>query len=535
MGMDAYGLVILYCLLFERKSEVVEKSQVEWIQECVGLCFREFESEQEKKICFSELEKKYRYLSEESQKSVRGVMTEQFEVNDMVYLLSVMVHYMDVQVFRADLLESLCRGDFDCITGAMLNFQVEKMLKGEYRRKRIFLLQNIGRFDKALAFRYPYLPKEKRNKKRIILVAGQLLPPTHAPSKMIMDIVYVLQEYLKYELLVFLCPCDREVQKDFWYRASYERTNRSFEKGAFGIRYRDTIIRGYQINMGEWCDLGYNMMFEIIYAWNPAFVLNCATANPVAECVNHFTTMASMPMSIACPVSEANILIRLDKEDDRAERDYEESIGENQVQLFMEETFPVLAEMRESSCTRAEFGLPEERFLIAIVGNRLGLEIDLDFLQVMKRILQKAANTAFVIIGSSEEINPYFEEQEFLENVYCMGYRKDLMDVYQTLDLFLNPKRSGGGFSSALTLNAEIPVVTLPGCDVAYNCGKEFVVQDYEEMVNIVCRYVEDKEFYDGKKKCAQAYKDKNTDEKLVQYVGKMIEGITGIIERQDE
>ena len=360
------------------------------------------------------------------------------------------------------------------------------------------------------------------------------MSPLHAPSKMIMEISYILQKIFEYEILIFLCPCDREVQEAFWYRATYERTNKAFEKGAFAITYRDIIIRGYQINMGEWCTMGYNMMFDIIYAWNPAFVLNCATCNPVVECVNSLTTLVSMSMSIVCPLSEGKVLIRLDREDDKTEREYEKAISENQIQLFMEETFPVLAETGKNNCTRAELGLPEERFLIAVVGNRLNLEIDLKFIQVMKGILREIPNVAFVIIGDSEEIKSSFEEQEFLGNVYCMGYRKDLVDVYQVLDLYLNPKRSGGGFSSAMALTAEIPVVTLPGGDVAYNCGEEFVVQDYEEMVNTVCQYVKDKEFYHEKKKCAQVFKEKNTDEKLVQYVKKMIEGITEIIEGQE-
>lgn len=517
---------------------MLEKNQIEWIQDIVRLCMSELGSEQEKKMRFLELENTYKRFSQESQRTIRSVMAERFEANDMAYLLSVIVQYMNVQAFRSDLLDSLGRGDFDCFTGAMLSLQVERNIKGEYRRKRVFLRKNVERFEKALAFRYPYLPVEKRNKRRIILVAGQLLSPLHAPSKMIMDISYVLQEYFEYELLVFLCPCDREVQKACWYRAEYERTNESFEKGAFGITYRDTVIRGYQINMGEWCEMGYNMMFDIIYAWNPAFVLNCATVNPVVECVNSFTTLVSMAMSIACPVSEGEVLIRKGltkgaREDDEMEREYEEEISENQAQLFIEEAFPVLAEAGENNYTREELGLPDEKFLIAVVGNRLGQEIDSEFIKVMKNILKESANAAFVIIGNSEEIAQYFGEKEFSGNVYCLGFRRDLMGVYSVLDLYLNPQRSGGGFSSAMALMAGLPVVTLPECDVAHSCGEEFLVNDYEEMVNIVCRYVDDNEFYYGKKECALVYKQ--TDEELVQYVRKMVGGITEIIERQEK
>ena len=85
-----------------------------------------------------------------------------------------------------------------------------------------------------------------------------------------------------------------------------------------------------------------------------------------------------------------------------------------------------------------------------------------------------------------------------------------------------------------MALVAGIPVVTLPDCDVAYNCGEEFIVQDYGEMVDIVCRYTEDKDFYNEKRSNAKSYKQRNDEEQLIRFVKEMVEGILKIMEKQE-
>ena len=104
------------------------------------------------------------------------------------------------------------------------------------------------------------------------------------------------------------------------------------------------------------------------------------------------------------------------------------------------------------------------------------------------------------------------------------------MATYGMLNLYLNPKRSGGGFSSAMALTAGIPVVTLPNCDVSYNVGETFTVPDTEIMINEICRYAEDKEFYYNRQKYALEFSKKNSIEKLEKYVSDVMENIVELI-----
>lgn len=500
--------------------------QVEWLKSAIKLCIKEFNLEQEKKNYFLELEKAYRGFTEEECKKIREIMKTKFEENDLVYVLSVIIQYMDIKAFKEELLEILARGKFDCLTSSVLEYQTVMYIKGEYKRKRILRRKNIERYKELLPMEYAYNQLEKRNQNRIVIVTGQILSALHAPSKIVMDVSYVLQKYMGYELLLFICPCDRYLPEGLWFRPCYENSNKKFTNFPVRIQVSDIILKGYQINMGESCGIEYNMMLDIIHSWNPLFVLDFATGNPIVEKVRDFTTLVSMPVSIECPISEAQILIRLDKCENELEEEYKENIGKKQVQLFMEERFPVVVEEGNSAYIRSELGLSEEKFLIAIVGNRLDLEIDLEFVLLIKKILKEVSNVQFAIIGETKAFNEYFKEEEFEERIKYLGFCNDLQGVYKVIDLYLNPRRNGGGFSSAMALMAGVPVITLPKCDVAYNCGKEFIVQNYEEMIEAVYKCVNEKEFYIQKKECAKKYREKNSRETLLCYVNNLVEKI---------
>ena len=520
---------------FAERQVISVKNQIEWIKMAVNLCMAEFASEQEKKGCFAELEEIYNQFTDIEQKSILDIIMREFEVNDAIYVFSVMVQYMEVKAFRKAVMECLIKGEFDGFIGGVLEYQAAVYVKGEYKQRRLFRKKNIGRLEEILAVHYPYIPLETRNKNHIVLVTGQVLKPLHAPSRIIMDLSYALQKYMGYEVILFICPCDRRLPEDLWNRPRCENSEGIFRRNPVGIQVRDIVVRGYQINMHELCEKEYNMMFDIIYAWNPFFVFDFSTINPIVDIIKNFTTLVSMPASIDCPVSEAQILIRVAREREELEKEYEDMLNDDQTQLFVQEKFPILVESNLTNCTRLELGLPEGQFLIAIVGNRLQSEIDEGFVCEMRKVLEKMPNIAFVIIGSEEGIKKYFEDMIFDGHIYYFGYRKDLLDVYGVLDLYLNPRRIGGGFSGGMALLAGIPVVTLPDCDVANNCGEEFIVQNYEDMISTVCRYASEPEFYNTKKECAKLYKEKNTDVQLERFVREMVDGVVNIMNEKGE
>ena len=508
---------------------------IEWIKRLVRLSINEVSSEENRIENLMELKEEYIGFSRVDQEHIKNIMMTQFEINDLLYVLSMMLLYTKEKPFVRMLLETIEKGDFDCYIGSMLECQIMIHIKDEYVWKKMFHRKNMYKYSQILDINYPYIPRTNRMQKRVVIVVGQLLAVNHAPTRMVLEIAYVLQVYMGYEIILFSCPCDGELPQDLWYGfCGKENSIQKFKDTPMRIEHRGKIFRGYQINMGSSSCKEYSMMLSLIYAWNPMFVLDCATGNSVVGIAGTFTTLASLPMSLECPVSEGEILIRIGRMDEEKEEEYAKAIGENQTQLFLKEKFPVVIETSFNTYFRAYIQFTDERFLVAIVGNRLNVEISEDFVQTMKRILEKRTNVDFVIIGKGEGLETFFDDELFYGHIHYLGFCEDLLGIYQILDLYLNPKRGGGGFSSAMALVAGIPVVTLPDCDVAYNCGEEFIVQDYGEMVDIVCRYTEDKDFYNEKRSYAKSYKQRNDEEQLIRFVKEMVEGILKIMEKQE-
>ena len=107
--------------------------QIEWIKKVVRLCMKQFETDEEKRECFAAMENEYRQFTDAEKRTIRDIMMTQFEVNDMIYVMSVMVQYMEIEDFYEDIMENILRGDFDGYVGSMLQYQTLVWVKGQYR------------------------------------------------------------------------------------------------------------------------------------------------------------------------------------------------------------------------------------------------------------------------------------------------------------------------------------------------------------------------------------------------------------------
>lgn len=148
----------------------------------------------------------------------------------------------------------------------------------------------------------------------------------------------------------------------------------------------------------------------------------------------------------------------------------------------------------------------------------------------MKKILQKSEKVDFVIIGETKDLQKRLVNNMFEKRIHYLGYCPNLKGTVGALDLYLNPERLGGGWSSMIALYAGIPVVTLPTGDVAYNVSGEFVVSNYEEMYETICRYMRDSEFYKAQQQEAIQYAKAHGENKVIDFCDEMLKGIKEIL-----
>ena len=99
-----------------------------------------------------------------------------------------------------------------------------------------------------------------------------------------------------------------------------------------------------------------------------------------------------------------------------------------------------------------------------------------------------------------------------LQKSISLGRVNDVLGILECMDLYVNPKRRGGGFSVMEAFKAGIPAVTIAFGDVAAAAGTEFCVENYEEMLDVIEKYIEDKVFYQEKCELAKLRVEKMTN-----------------------
>lgn len=501
----------------------------EWIKTAIALCMNLSENETENRSEFENLEKSYQYFSEKERKGIVEIIKSELNPDDIVYVLSCFNFYTEIEDFRREIVGSILQREYGYYIGSMLDVQIRRNQLGSFTERRQLHRKNVDSLSELLWMQYNYVPQERRNHNRIVIITEQILGPLHSPTRIVMDFAHVLQEDLGYEVILFACPCDGALPPNLWYLPEGEKSFEQFKGLPIRLEYNEAIFKGYQINMGGATSLKeYGMMLDLIYAWNPFFVLGIGVDNAVADLPKQFTTVVNIGMTINCPVSEAQLLLRFERNTKELELEYTKALQKSQKQLFVQDRFPLLMKEAEKQYTREELGLPENDFLIAVVGNRLDIEIDREFASVVQQILENNSNTDFLFIGKVETANHFFQKEIFLDRVYYLGSCNDLAGVYSVVDLYMNPKRLGGGVSSAMALREGVPVVTLPDCDVSSITGEGFVVQSYEEMKQLAYRYIEDKEFYS--KMCEKAKSKVYNEGEFPRFVKKVTEQIIQVI-----
>lgn len=131
---------------------------------------------------------------------------------------------------------------------------------------------------------------------------------------------------------------------------------------------------------------------------------------------------------------------------------------------------------------------------IAIVGNRLDIELDIEFFKYLEKAIKIIPNLKFKIIGEQPKLD--LISKKLLKNIEFISFISDLENYFiENIDFYLNPKRVGGGHSSMMAIKANIPVITLAYGDVYSTLEKKYFINSFDEIADFIKNYIEDKDF----------------------------------------
>ena len=148
---------------------------------------------------------------------------------------------------------------------------------------------------------------------------------------------------------------------------------------------------------------------------------------------------------------------------------------------------------------REDYGLPNDAFIVVVVGRRLDKDINIELSRKLVRLLDEVPNMVLLLVGDgvgmfTKEYPKYIEDHR----IVLWGYEDDLPSLYRICDVFFNPDRTGGGWSITWAIGEGLPVLST---DYPNDCSPllgDMVVKDgYDGIMREIKKMVSDKKCYE--------------------------------------
>jgi hypothetical protein len=324
------------------------------------------------------------------------------------------------------------------------------------------LYKNIYNNYKNFFSNFKFICKEERNENLIFLFTGQFLGELHAPTKLLLERAYHLKKNFNKEILIINTSelLTKKAEIPFYENTfankidSYSNINQ--------ISYRDIEIPFYQSNIDMPDENEILNILSIVQEYKPYFILNIGSGNLTADLCSNLVTTVSFPTTSDLAISESQIHIH---RSELTNKDFDLLKKTNIDPTSIIISHPRGEIISKVSYTRKNFDLPEDKFLLSVVGNRLTQEITEEFISMLNETLEY--NTYVVFIGTFDNYEKYCKKFPNLRtNSTLLEYQEHLYDVMKLFDLSVNPGRVGGAHGSWYSMMSSIPIVTLNFGDV---------------------------------------------------------------------
>ncbi len=406
--------------------------------------------------------------------------------------------------------EEITKTDF--LTWKEKNFLWQQIARwsfihGEYATSEIFKKQWLLERQVVQEFREAFLkeeiapiPFQERNQKFVVIITSQVIETGHGPTKSALDRAACLQD-LGYQVLLIntaeLLTLEGEIPFEEVITGNYvdELLNQDiYEWKEHKIPY----FQCYQ-NMPNMEDM--ETLFETIRKLKPCFAMEIGNQSLLAKCVDALIPVVSISMgpSIITPFESSYQTLNHELAENEKEVFAAMGVGEERL-LPLPFTFGIKEPKRRYQ--KAELYVPEDAFVSCVVGARLDEDVTEEFLQFAKQVVSEKHYMIFMgiwpkyeeVMASHEELRPYLK---------YLGMQEDVAGIMSSIELYINPRRRGGGTSAVEAMAQGIPALTIDYGDVALNVAPEFLCKDYGEMLAQIRRYETDVAYYEAAQEIA--------------------------------
>lgn len=366
---------------------------------------------------------------------------------------------------------------------------------------------------------------KEKNKQIAVFITNQFLSYEHSPTKILLSMIKSINDKFSeiHEIYIFNSTEMPKISPCSYYKPSvFNHINISDEY--FYYLMKLASIDRCEVNYFDDIDETNSLkkidnMLEEIYTLKPNFIISIGGSNILADMCNNFTDVYTYGTTRDTPIAKTKYLVK----SLNTTKIKEILINDKQSIIEIPQGFFGLEDKYDESYIREQFEIPKDLFLISIVGNRLEEELSDKFIDICKAILTKNKNTGMVFIGEyNKECLKTKLPKDVYNRLYTIGFKNNLISAIALSDMFLNPKRTGGGYSGLAAILCNIPVISINTGDVSELLSDEFKVSSYSEMFDLVNSIIENNDLYirmcDKIKILSNKYEGKDWD-LLINYI----------------
>ena len=378
-------------------------------------------------------------------------------------------------------------------------FQYNFEIGDECRIKIDMWLWNILEYFRSKVQDYDELiPVNKRQKNLIFVVTDQFLDEGHAPTKLTMQWCDELVKNGKRVLLINTAECcTLKGAIPFCgnigsYISEYTKLS-MMEVGYNSVPF-------FQCNQGMPDIETIESLLSVVKKERPELVISIGDII-FSDLANKMVPVYSVALGLDMPHYFTKYRMFIGKKMKKSDEQLLSRFGftDNAV-ISTYFTFDLPKQVEKH--LRSEFGIKDNSFCLLIVGNRLEYELSNDFMTMLNNLITDDRFCVLFVgrFDYEQAVAPY---NNIVNRSIHIGYANDLLSIVELCDLYINPRRMGGGTSAIFALKKGKPVVTVNYGDVALNSGEDFCVTDYKSMEETIIKYIEDQNYYNMQSKRA--------------------------------
>ena len=341
--------------------------------------------------------------------------------------------------------------------------------------------------DKKLKF--PDCQAKKSNTKKIAFIVDQLISINHSPTKLMLDYARNIRKYYPdYEVKIFVednLYCKNEIGIiPYLYTSAISSSIKDehykyLDDKSIKICYANVNLskKNRTINLA-------NKVSE----FNPDVILTNSDISVVSRIFYKRVPIVFMSMGgdYFSNLADAYLCINVDVTLE-LNNSYK-LLDRNKIYMFK---YGLEFKKPKKKLNREIYGVNEDNFIMITVGNRLDAEMDKEFIDYITKFIMDNTDVKWFIVGGRNI--PYIQEKFshlLKDKIIKIKYEDDLPALYRICDVYINPRRKGGGISIAMAMKEGLPVVLAKNSlDGVSYVGIENAVNNMNEYLLLLDRF----------------------------------------------